>query len=165
MTRRSVRSFEDKKIGKDDLNTIALSAINAPSARNQQCWKFTVLQDKAFMKKLASVIAEATDRDSGYDFYSPDALIIVSSESSYEYNREDCACALENIFLSAHALGIGSVWINQLNGICGNPAVRSVLDELHIPQSHNVYGMAALGYQKGETKRMVKNSSVIEFII
>ena len=53
---------------------------------------------------------------------------------------------MENIFLAAHSLGIGSVWINQLQGICDDPKVRQILSILEIPADHVVYGMAALGY-------------------
>ena len=54
-------------------------------------------------------------------------------------------------------MGIGSVWINQLQGICDDPAVRQVLSSLGIPQGHVVYGMAALGYaddEKAEKERI-----------
>ena len=62
------------------------------------------------------------------------------------FGKEDNACAMENIFLAAHSLGVGSVWINQLNGISDRLAVREVLTELSVPADHVVYGMAALGY-------------------
>lgn len=64
--------------------------------------------------------------------------------------RRTAPGALENIFLAAHALGIGSVWINQLNGICDEPAVRAVLTKLKIPENHIVWGMAALGYAEAK---------------
>ncbi len=164
LTRRSVRSFTDKMISRDNLAVMAEAARFAPSARNSQLWKFTVLQNKPLIKKLAAVIAQQLGRGDDYDFYTPDALIIASCDRYYDYNREDCACALENVFLAAHSLGIGSVWINQLNGICGVSNVRAVLDELLIPASHDVYGMAALGYPASDNKSVDKKTDNIEFI-
>lgn len=66
---------------------------------------------------------------------------------------------MENIFLAAHSLGIGSVWINQLQGICDEPSIREILNDFGIPADHIVYGMAALGYAddvKAEKKRIGK---------
>ena len=82
----------------------------------------------------------------GYNMYEPEALVIPSNLKESPYGREDDACAMENMFLAAHSLGIGSVWINQLQDVCDVPAIRQVLDELGIPADHVVYGMAALGY-------------------
>ena len=164
LSRRSVRSFIGKSISREDLGLIAEAARLAPSACNSQKWKFTVLQNKQLIEKLAGAIAAQLGRGGDYDFYAPDAMLIASCERDYAYNREDCACALENVFLAAHALGIGSVWINQLNGICGVPKIRTVLDGLNIPPSHDVYGMAALGYPAEELGSVSKKTDNIEFI-
>ena len=58
----------------------------------------------------------------------------------------DCACAMQNIFLAAKSLGIGSCWINLLGQTCDDPDVRAFLTKLGIPENHRVYGCAALGY-------------------
>ena len=60
--------------------------------------------------------------------------------------KEMALSLIHILFLAAHSLGIGSVWINQLQDVCDVPAIRQVLDELGIPADHVVYGMAALGY-------------------
>ena len=59
------------------------------------------------------MLGEETGAGASYDFYSPDALILVSDTGANPLAVEDCACALVNLFLSANALWIGSVWINQ----------------------------------------------------
>ena len=90
--------------------------------------------------------------------------IIPSNEKSSPFGKEDNACALENIFLAAHSFGIGSVWINQLQGICDAPAIRAVLDELEIPADHVVYGMAALGYPAEAPNKQVVKTGKVRFI-
>ena len=165
MTRKSVRSFSGKSISKSDLEAIANAAVLAPSARNSQMWRFIVLQNKELMKKLASVIAVQTGRGDDYNFYAPDVLVIACAASDYTFAREDCACALENVFLAAHSLGIGSVWINQLSGICNVPSVRNVLNELKVPSGYSVYGMAALGYADADGERPAKKSDTIQYVL
>ena len=91
-------------------------------------------------------------------------LIIPSNERESRWGREDNACALENIFLAAHALGIGSVWINQLQGICDVPEIRAMLHEFGIPENHVVYGMAALGYAKEEPENDITKTGRIHIV-
>lgn len=79
-------------------------------------------------------------------YYHAPTLVIVSNEPTRWWAPMDCACALQNIFLAAKSLGIGSCWINQLGQTCDDPDVRAFLTRLGIPENHCVYGCAALGY-------------------
>ena len=73
-------------------------------------------------------------------------LVIVSNEPTQWWAGMDCACAIENMFLAAHSLGIGSCWINQLGTTCDDPEVRAFITSLGVPENHKVYGCVALGY-------------------
>ncbi len=145
LTRRSIRKFTSQPIPEEVMTDIVDAALHAPSGMGKQTWKFTVVTNKAVIVKLAEAIEHATNRE-GYDMYEPTAIIIPSNLKDSPWGRDDNACALENIFLAANSYGIGSVWINQLSGICDEPAIRKVLDEFRIPANHVVYGLAALGY-------------------
>ena len=145
LTRRGIRSFEKKPIPEEDMKQIVDAALHAPSAMGRQTWKFTVVMNREKIQQLARAAGKVLGRED-YDMYSPEALIIPSNSKESRFGRDDNACAMENIFLAAHSLGIGSVWINQLHGICDEPAVREVLREFGIPDDHVVYGLAALGY-------------------
>lgn len=161
LTRRSVRAFTEKEISKEDIDILVKCALYAPSARNLQTWKFTVLTKKEDIRELASVMGKALGRE-GYDMYSPSALIIPSNKKDSPFGRDDNACALQNIFLAAHSLGIGSVWINQLNGICDEPEVRKVLNKFDIPEDHIVFGMAALGYAADAQAKTVEKTGEVK---
>ncbi len=152
LTRRSVRGFTDQPVSREDLELIIKAGLYAPSARNLQTWKFTALTKRNDIDALAKAIEKVLDR-SGYDMYRPTAVIIPSNESDSPYGKEDNACALENIFLAAHSLGIGSVWINQLQGICDKPEIRTLLNSWGIPDNHTVYGIAAIGYPADDAVR------------
>ncbi len=43
--RRSVRVFTDQPVRSEDLTTILDAANQAPSAHNQQTWRFLILRD------------------------------------------------------------------------------------------------------------------------
>lgn len=150
-SRRSYRAFTDAPISRADLDVMVKAALYAPSGMNLQSRQITVVENKEKITRLAAIMKEELQRE-GYDMYCPTALIMLSDETSNTNGLADCACALENIFLAAEDLGIGSVWINQLKLICDAPAVRAMLDELQIPKSHTVWGMAALGYAASAPK-------------
>ncbi|MBR4949926.1 MAG: nitroreductase [Clostridia bacterium] len=165
LTRRSVRSFNSKKIEKEKLDLIMKSAIYAPSARNFQTWKFAVIQDKAIISSLAKIIKEALNRDEGYNFYNPDVMILCANKLDNKNGLADCACALQNIFLAAHSLSIGSVWINQFKDAKDDPELKKLLLQLGIHEDYAVWGAAALGYYDDEPTQVEKNENVITWIL
>ena len=158
LTRRSTRKFLNRPIPEEELQQIIQAALHAPSGMGRQTWQFTAVKNRGKIQELAAVIRKVLDRD-GYDMYQPEVIIIPSNDRESPFGREDDACAMENMFLAAHSMGIGSVWINQLQGICDEPSVRQVLTSLGIPENHVVYGLAALGYAddvKAEKERIGK---------
>lgn len=161
LTRKSVRAFEEKPIPADELQQILQAAIYAPSGMGRQTWQFTAVTSREKIQALCAAVGQELGRES-YDMYKPEAIIIPSNERDSRWGIEDNACALENIFLAAHAFGIGSVWINQLRDTCDCPSVRTLLKEWGIPDNHVVYGIAALGYAApAEEKERVKTGKIL----
>lgn len=163
LSRRSVRAFEKKEIPADVLEQILKAAIYAPSGMGRQTWQFTAVKDPEKIKKLAEIVEADLGRD-GYDMYKPQVIIIPSNERDSSFGKEDNACALENIFLAANSFGIGSVWINQIRDICDGPAARALLREWGVPDSHVVYGIAALGYPAAAAKKEVCKTGKIVIV-
>lgn len=163
VTRRSIRSFKMERIKRADLEQILQAAACAPSGMNRQTWQFTAITNQEKIKELAALIEKKLQRPN-YNFYKPAAIVLTSNERSSKWGREDNACAMENMFLAAHALGIGSVWINQLQDITDDEEVRSFLKEVGIPSEHVVYGVAALGYADGEPREKVLKEGTIKII-
>ncbi|MCH5161286.1 MAG: nitroreductase family protein [Clostridiales bacterium] len=173
LERRSTRSFTKEAVKKADLEKIVEAGMYAPSAINEQPWLFTVVTDKEVLAKLNEAVKgqmSAADEerirsrsaDNSYCFYyGAPALIIVSCNSIALFPAEDAACALENMFLASHALGLGSCWINQLCGSANDHVgIRSILSEIGVPDTHCVYGCAAVGHIKLETPLKERRGSV-----
>ena len=162
LSRRSVRAFEERPLDPEQLATVAKCGAWAPSALNGQSRHFTVINNPATITRLCRAIEEALGRP-GYDMYAPVALIIPSDRKDNRFFKEDLSCAMENMMLAAHAMGIGSVWINQLSDCCDVPGVRELLCELGIPRDHGVLGRCALGYAKAEGIRPPQKTNPIRF--
>jgi nitroreductase len=72
--------------------------IKAPSSRNKQPWKFTVINDEATMKEIIN------------DIVSGNILVIVSGIETEGGTTPDFDCGLvtESMFIAAHSLGLGA---------------------------------------------------------
>lgn len=158
-TRRSIRKYQDKQVPKDVVERIVEAGLWAPSAMNRQPWRLTVVRGRARIDHLTAELKAAVERMTenpykaitGKDSYSigykAPTLVIVSADlATSVMTQGDCACVMQNMFLAAHSLGVGSCWINQLGSACNEPGFRAVLDSLGVPSGYFVHGVAALGY-------------------
>lgn len=163
--RRSVRAYTDRPLKEEDLALIVESGTYSPTGMNKRTYHFTVVTDaeklkemnrrirKAYLESEEERLRQRGTNENYVCYYHAPALVIVSNDPTETWGAQDCACALQNIFLAAYSLGIGSCWINQLsNSMCDDPGVRELLTEWGVPDSHKVYGCAALGYASGEEK-------------
>jgi nitroreductase len=107
-TRRSVREYQDRPVPEDMINQLLAAAMAAPSARNQQPWEFIVLTDREILEQVARINPNAQ-----MAAQAPLAILICGNlkiEISPGYWVVDCAAAVQNLLLCAHALGLGAVW-------------------------------------------------------
>jgi len=54
--RRSIRHYSDEPVAQDDILTMLEAAILAPSATNEQPWRFIVIRDKGLREGMRHVI-------------------------------------------------------------------------------------------------------------
>ena len=174
-TRRSVRAYTAQAPETDDLATILEAAKYAPNGMHLESWHFTAIQNAEKLEELNSRIkgafAKSDDKhlqERGHNkayccYYHAPVLVIVSNKPAQWWAGMDCACAIENMFLAAHSLGIGSCWINQLGTTCNDPEVREFITSLGVPADHQVYGCVALGYADPKAplkEKVVKEGTV-----
>lgn len=165
-SRHSVRCFQERPISPEILEEILECGIYAPSGKNMQTWRFTVLTDIAQIQQWKSMVieraAEKKVRVSGFE--NPAVLILISNDIRNQNGVKDASCAAENIMLAANAYGIGSVWINALSTMCDDDKIRQQLQVWNIPDRHQVCAMIALGYPESEAKSPKRNLNVIHYI-
>jgi nitroreductase len=181
--RRSTRRYTDEQITPEQLDALLDAAIWAPSGGNNQSWLFTAIQSKEALLHLNELVragfltwepdGEYTknlgikehSQKEGYNFYrQAPTLIIASNLANYENAMADCAVALQNIFLAAQSLGLGSCYINQLHWLRDDPGVRAYLQELGIPQEHTICGAASIGYITTASKPLPRKEGTINII-
>lgn len=163
LTRRSVRAFRPDQVKDEDLEQILQAGLYAPSAMNRQTWQFTVVQGEDHLQTLTKVMQKALNNPN-YNFYQPPTLILVSNVRENGNAFADTGCAMENMLLAAHSLGLATVWINQLKDTCDLPEVRRVLDGFGVPASHIVCATVALGYAKEPLPAARERVGVVKYV-
>ena len=145
--RRSIRTFQNRNIAKDQLEAIVDAARFAPTARNVQPWEFVVVTHKQRLAELA-VLAE------NGRFMTQAAAVIAVFSADTKYYLEDGCAATCNILLAATALGIGSCWVAGDK----KPYCQQVNNLLSVPVDIKLISLIALGYpqEKDAFKAMAK---------
>ena len=145
--RRSIRNYEARQIPASDLDAILEAGCYAPSAMNEQPWRFTVLQDSEVRSWFLQTCRRALHKDDDFDpFYGAPTIVLVSAKKDAIAPQCDASLAMENMFLAAASLGIGSCWIHCVNDVFASPEGEALKQRLHIPADHISVGSCILGY-------------------
>ena len=163
LERRSIRSYQEKAIGKETMERIVTAGLYAPSSRGIQPWHVTVVTNAGKIAEITTQVkaailranveqylAHAKNDNYSVNFHKAAAFIIVSAnESETLCAAEDSSLVLGTMFLAARSFGIGSCWINQLGSVTNEPEFRAFLTTLGVPETHSVKCSAAFGYPEG----------------
>lgn len=164
-TRRSIRRFKPGQITEEETRLLLEAAAWAPSGGNNQSWLFTAIRSPELLARLNETLRRTfltwtpdddysskrkakinAEKENFNYFYHAPTLVVASNLPDYQNAMADCSCAMQNLFLAAHSLGLGTCWINQPRWLRDEPAVRDVLAEAGIPREHVICSAAAVGY-------------------
>lgn len=107
--RRSIRAYTDEPVAEADVEAILRAAVAAPSAGNQQPWRFIVITDH----QQLDLAAESTPYSAILRACAV-ALVVCADTRDLKHPtmwQQDCAACTQNALVAAHALGLGAVWL------------------------------------------------------
>ncbi|MCA1926871.1 MAG: nitroreductase family protein [Calditerrivibrio sp.] len=140
-TRRSIRSFIDKKVEPEKIEKLLSLAMCAPSAGNQQPWHFIVIDDEKVKNDIASLHPYAKML-----FDAPLGIIVLGDTSLEKYSGywvQDCSAAIMNILIAAPSLDLQTVW-------CGiyptEERVKSIKNYFNLPDNVIPLALIVVGY-------------------
>ncbi len=144
-TRTSVRNFSDEIPSEEDMEFLMKAAMAAPSAMNQQCWEFCIVDDPSIIEKLSKAAPYATPVGR-----APRAIVVLGNEDLMKAEMmwlEDLGAATQNILLAAKSRGIGTVWI----GIAPHPErMKAVSEIIRLPNYVRPFCLIAVGFPDSE---------------
>ncbi len=141
--RRSVRSYTKDDVTDEQVKILLHAANQAPSAHNQQAWRFIVLRGEKKQELAQLVTAQSTSfprpaaallRMGAKSIVSAPVVIAVANtgdlirhgtelfqvekEMAHDFFRtmeiQSSAAAVENMLLAATSIGLGTVWLGIL---------------------------------------------------
>ena len=130
--RRSIRAYKKQDLPEGIVEKLIEAARSAPSAGNVQPWAFVVASSHDM--KLSLSLAAYSQKD----VEEASVVIVVCAdekraEESYGLRGktlfcvQDTAAAIQNILLSAHALGLGSCWVGAFKEEQVRKAIKAPL--------------------------------------
>lgn len=179
--RRSIRGFTDQSVSDEDIRCILQAANQAPSAHNQQSWRFIVIRGAKKMELANLVNARAGEfprpasallrmaarsiagapvvvavANTGELIDRGTELFHVGKETARDFFRtmeiQSSAAAVENLLIAATSLGLATVWLGVLFLI-----KAEVLEFLGEPQGEFMavipVGYASRAVEQGPKKR------------
>ena len=143
LNRVSCKSYSDKKVSPKKVQLVAECGKNSPTAMNRQIANITVINSKRNVEKLRKLALSVANRDC---FYNASTMLLVHAPKEDRFCIQDCSCVLENMFIAATALNLGSCWINQVDDLFNTTEGAKLKKKFNIPENHMVVGTCVLGY-------------------
>jgi nitroreductase len=141
--RHSVRLFNGTPVRDEDIATVLMAANHAPSAHNQQSWRFIVIRGEKKQELVELVNSKATQfpksnsvllRMASRSIASAPLVVAVTNtgdliehgikifgmdqERAFNFFRtmeiQSSAAAVQNLLLAATSLGLATVWLGIL---------------------------------------------------
>lgn len=139
MGRRSIRKYTGEKISDEDIKILLKAAMNAPSAHNRMPWHFIVVDDRKVLDKIPEYHAYSNMLEK-----ASHAIIVLGDHKIQETDFwiHDCAAAIENILVAAHAKGLGAVWLGVHPS---EDLIKGTKELLEIPDHVTPLGIVSLG--------------------
>ena len=149
--RRSIRRYKADMPSKEDIQKIVEAGLYAPSGKGLQSSLVVAITDKGLRDRLMEMNRKIGGWAEGFDpFYgAPVVLLVLSDKSSYNHVY-DGSLTMGNMMLAAHALGLGSCWINRAREEFESDEGKAILRELGIEGDWEGIGHCIVGYIDGD---------------
>jgi nitroreductase len=147
-SRRSIRSYDDRPVERDRQALLEEALLRAPTSHNKRPWSFFFVEDRAALRALSRTKPHGSSFLAG----APLAIVICGDPTISDMWVEDCSIAATFVQLTAHAIGLGSCWIQVRNRPHDDdtPASGYVKRQLDLPSQLEVEAIIGVGYPAEE---------------
>ena len=146
-TRRSIRKYKPEQITDEELKTVLEAGTWAPTGMGYQDPWIIAIQNPALMERISRMNQEIWGRDIDPFYGAPTYVLVFGSDPQKWANSVyDGALVLGNMMNAAHAIGLGSCWINREREMFSTEEGKALMKELGLPEGLVGIGALALGY-------------------
>ena len=145
LTRRSVRQYKPDPVPRELIDQVVWAGTYAPTGMGEQSPIILAITDRETRDRLSRANAKIMGRDID-PFYGAPAVLVVLADKSKPNHVYDGSLVMANLMLAAHALGLGSCWINRARETFELEEGKRILADLGIQGDYEGIGYCALGY-------------------
>lgn len=146
--RSSIRKFTDQEIPADICKQLIEAGLKAPTAANKQEIHFSVVKgDNPIQKEIQNDLNP--NAENSFYFNAP-IIMYLSGPDDFKWSPVDAGIAVENIHLTAKALGLGSVILGCMVKIVNGEKKEYYQKKLCIPEGNSLLIAVAIGYPDTE---------------
>lgn len=146
LTRRSVRAYTDRMPSKEDIDTICRAGLYAATGMGTQSPIIIAVTQKSMRDRMSKLNAQVMNTETDPFYGAPVVLVVLVDKNAAVTPVEDGSLMLGNMLNAAHALGLGSCWINRAREVFDSPEGKSILRELGIEGDWLGIGNCIVGY-------------------
>lgn len=145
--RRSNRAFTDEMPPRELVDEVVEAGLWAANGRGRQCPIVLEVLDRGLRDRLSAMNARIMGSPEGTDpFYGAPACLVVLAPRDVPTHVYDGSLVMGNMMLAAHALGLGSCWINRAREEFDSEEGRAILAELGVEGDYEGIGHCVVGY-------------------
>jgi len=149
--RRSIRAYRPELPEREKLEQIIDAGLFAASGKGMQSAVIVAITDKSLRDRLMEMNRAIGGWKEGFDpFYGAPAVLLVLADRASPNHVYDGSLAMGNMMLAAHALGLGSCWINRAREEFDSAEGREILRGLGIVGNYEGIGHCIVGYPAGD---------------
>ena len=161
LNRRSIRSYDPKRIPREILDQIIECGDAGPSGANNRAWRYVIVTDPDNRNMLATrsipyykkwlegmpehfkAMRVEIDKTSDPIYYGAPAIVFVIGKGFTADTDTPIVC--QNMMLGARSLGVGSCWVHIGQLVLADSEIREMFE---IKEGEKIFGPIVLGYPK-----------------
>ena len=163
LTRRSIRAYEDRMPAQELIDKVMEAGLYAASGKNMQTAIIVEVTNKEVRKRLSVINAEIMGTTADPFYGAPVVLAVLADKSSPNYVY-DGALMMGNLMNAAHAVGLGSCWINRARETFDRADGRRMLEEWGIEGDYEGIGFCVLGFPAKEGKAVPRKAGRVFYV-
>lgn len=164
MTRRSVRRYKPEQITREELDTVLKAGMAAPTAKNLQSPIIIAIQNKEELARLSKMNAAVMNVDAD-PFYGAQTVLVVLADANNPNAVPDGALVMGNLLNAAHAIGLGSCWINRAREVFASDEGKALLKKWGIEGDYIGVGNCILGYPDEEPTIKPRKDNYVYYVL
>ena len=145
--RRSCRCYKPEQITDEELQAVLEAGTYAPTGMGYQDPWIVAVQEPAIVAKLVEMNARVMGTTDN-PYYGAPTIVLVFGSRLEKWRNSVCdgSLVLGNMMNAAHAIGLGSCWINREREMFDTDEGRQLMRQFGLPDGLMGIGSISLGY-------------------